>query len=112
MEKCTFCVQRIQAARHDANLQERDVMDREITTACESACPTNAIVFGNLKDNNSRVAQQRRDYRSFLMLNGDPEHGHYGLKTLPNVSYLAKVVYDDTSRSGHDEAMTKPPGHP
>ncbi len=95
MEKCTFCVQRIQAGRHEANLQDRDVRDGEIRTACESACPTNAIVFGNLKDKTSRVARLRRDSRSYLMLGGDPEHGHYGLKTLPNVSYLAEVYFGD-----------------
>lgn len=104
MEKCTFCVQRIQTARHAAKLVDRDVRDGEIKTACESACPTNAIIFGNLKDANSRVARLRKDYRSFLMLGGDPEHGHYNLKTLPNVSYMAKVEFDgkgDAASSQH-----------
>lgn len=106
MEKCTFCVQRINRARHDAKLEDRKVRDREIQTACESVCPTDAIVFGNLKDKNSRVARMRRDNRSYLMLGGDPEHGHYGIKTLPNVSYMAKVVLDEKgahAASSHGE---------
>lgn len=94
MEKCTFCVQRIQSARHEAQLQDREIRDGEIKTACETACPTNAITFGNLKDKTSRVARQRRDYRAYLALNGDPSHGHYNLKTVPNVNYMAKVILD------------------
>ncbi|MFW7379564.1 MAG: 4Fe-4S dicluster domain-containing protein [Oligoflexus sp.] len=112
MEKCTFCVQRIQSARHEAKLQDREVRDGEIKTACESACPTNAIVFGNLKDKTSRVARQRRDYRSFLMLGGDPAHGHYNLKTLPNVSYMAKVTLDqDYVASAQAPGETETPNY-
>lgn len=98
MEKCTYCVQRIRDAKHTASAQNRTVNDREIVTACQSACATNAIVFGNLKDSNSQVARMRKDGRSFLMLGGDPKHKHYGLKTLPNTSYMAKVVRSDSKK--------------
>ncbi|SMF32979.1 4Fe-4S dicluster domain-containing protein [Pseudobacteriovorax antillogorgiicola] len=103
MEKCTYCVQRIRDAKHYASEQKRKVVDGEIRTACEVACASNAIVFGNLKDNNSRVARLRRNYRAFLMLGGDPMHGHYGIKTLPNTSYLAKVVRDPSSAHAKTE---------
>lgn len=96
MEKCTFCVQRIRDAKHAA--KDRDpkarVMDGDVRTACQQVCPADAIMFGNLDDPNSRVSQTRRDSRAYLMLGGDPSHGHYGIKTLPNVSYLAKVTHD------------------
>lgn len=73
----------------------------EILTACQVSCATNAIKFGNLKDTNSGVARERRNYRSFLMLGGDPLLKHYGIKTLPNTSYMAKVV---RKKPGHQQA--------
>ncbi|MBP6217056.1 MAG: 4Fe-4S dicluster domain-containing protein [Oligoflexales bacterium] len=91
MEKCTFCVQRLRDAKHKAKADVREVFDGEIQTACQQTCPMNAIVFGNLNDNNSQVSVERKDPRAYLLLGGEPEHGHYGLKTLPNVSYLAEV---------------------
>lgn len=101
MEKCSYCVQRIREAKHNAKAENRIVKDGEIKTACEAACATNAIVFGNLKDANSKVARARRNARSFLMLGGDPEHGHYGIKTLPNTSYMAKVALNDDGAAHH-----------
>ncbi len=103
MEKCTYCVQRIREAKHNAKAENRIVRDREITTACEAACATDAIIFGNLKDSNSRVARARRNARSYLMLGGDPDHGHFGIKTLPNTSYMAKVVLNDEGAAHHGE---------
>ena len=102
MEKCTFCVGRIREAKWAAKSQNRKVRDGEIRTACESVCSTDAIVFGNLKDPNSRISQLRRDYRSYLMLGGDHDIGHYGIKTLPNVSYMAKVTLKEDKKGGHD----------
>jgi len=105
MEKCNFCFQRIRDAKHVAKIQDRKVMDGEIRTACEQVCPSDAIVFGNLKDPNSRVAQLRADGRSYLALGGDPEMKEYGLKTLPNVSYVSQVShregFGDSLHSGH-----------
>ncbi len=69
-------------------------MDGEIRTACQTACPSDAIIFGNLKDPNSRISRNRRDNRSYLLLNGDASKKEYGIKTLPNVSYLMKVRHD------------------
>jgi Fe-S-cluster-containing dehydrogenase component len=97
MEKCTFCVQRIREAKHNAKQQGRLVFDGEIRTACQTACPTDAITFGNLRDPNSRVARNRKDYRAYLLLGGRPELKEYGLKTLPNVNYMAKVLHDGSA---------------
>ncbi len=95
MEKCTMCVGRIRDGKHKAKLAGRQVVDGEIQTACQQTCAANAISFGNLNDPNSQITQDRSDQRSFLMLGGDPAHGHYGLKTLPNVNYLAQVTFDE-----------------
>ena len=111
MEKCTFCVQRIRDAKHNAKQQERAVVDGEIRTACQTACPSDAITFGNLLDPNSRIARNRRDNRSYLLLNADATHKHYGLKTLPNVNYLMKIRHDGSE----NVAANEPPmgtGHP
>jgi molybdopterin-containing oxidoreductase family iron-sulfur binding subunit len=117
MEKCTFCVQRIRDAKHNAKQQNRMVFDGEIRPACQTACPTDAIVFGNLLDPNSRVARARKDNRAFLLLGGNPELKEYGLKTLPNLNYMAKVKHDGTegfaAGDGHDHGAGAPGhGHP
>ncbi len=61
MEKCTFCVQRIQEAKIEARRRGQPVADGEIQTACQQSCPAQAIVFGDLNDPKSRVAQLRRE---------------------------------------------------
>jgi MoCo/4Fe-4S cofactor protein with predicted Tat translocation signal len=83
MEKCTYCVQRINAAKIKAEEENRFVRDGEIQTACQQACPTRAIVFGNLNDPSSRVAQLQREQRSYSLL-GE-------LNTRPRTVYLAAV---------------------
>ena len=100
MEKCSFCVQRGRDAKHVAKERGGKVVDGEIKTACQQVCPANAIVFGNLNDVRSRVAGERRDFRAYLALGGDPEHRHFGLKTLPNVNYLAKVTHEPSTAGG------------
>ena len=84
MEKCTFCVQRIREAENHARLEDRRVTDGEITPACAQTCPGEAIVFGNIKDPNSRVARLASSGRGYRVL----EH----LNTQSAVVYLRKVV--------------------
>jgi molybdopterin-containing oxidoreductase family iron-sulfur binding subunit len=83
MEKCTFCIQRIQAARRAARREGRPVNDGEVRTACEQSCPADAIVFGNLADPHSRVSQLTRSPRSYRVLEE--------LNRGPAVYYLARV---------------------
>ncbi|MBC7661332.1 MAG: 4Fe-4S dicluster domain-containing protein [Chitinophagaceae bacterium] len=108
MEKCSFCVQRIHDAKHNAKQQGRAIVDGEIRTACQTACPTDAITFGNLKDPSSRITRNRRDNRSYLLLNGDATKQEYGLKTLPNVNYLMRVRHDGSEGLAANE---QPAGH-
>ena len=85
MEKCTFCVQRIRGAQSRARLEDRNVQDGDITPSCAQACPSEAIVFGDLRDPASRVAALARDPRGYHVL--------ADLNTQPAITYLAKVVH-------------------
>ncbi|MGH7532919.1 MAG: hypothetical protein ACREL4_06490, partial [Gemmatimonadales bacterium] len=84
-EKCTFCIQRIRGAQHDALLQGRALKDGDIVTACQQACPSGAIVFGNVNDPDSKVvhaaAASSRGYHVFDELN-----------VRSAITYLAKVT--------------------
>ncbi|HYF07716.1 MAG TPA: 4Fe-4S ferredoxin [Acetobacteraceae bacterium] len=84
MEKCTYCSHRITEARTAASIEGRTLRDGDVETACARACPTQAIVFGDLNDPESRVARLRRDGRAYDLL------GHLG--TRPRTFYLARVV--------------------
>ncbi|HEX3571970.1 MAG TPA: TAT-variant-translocated molybdopterin oxidoreductase [Acidobacteriaceae bacterium] len=75
MEKCTYCVQRIEVAKIEADKENRAIRDGEIVTACQQACPTDAILFGNMNDPNSKVAKRKateRDYQVLADLNFKP----------------------------------------
>jgi molybdopterin-containing oxidoreductase family iron-sulfur binding subunit len=84
MEKCTYCVQRIQHARIAAGEAGRAIRDGEIETACQAACPSRAIVFGDVADRDSRVARQKRSPRNYELLRE--------LDTRPRTTYLARVL--------------------
>jgi molybdopterin-containing oxidoreductase family iron-sulfur binding subunit len=96
MEKCSMCVQRINYGVDQAVYEKRVVADGEVQTACEQACPSNAIVFGNYKDPASRVTKQRLDQRAYVAL----EH----LNTRPGVTYLKSIrrslTHDDGGGHG------------
>jgi molybdopterin-containing oxidoreductase family iron-sulfur binding subunit len=84
MEKCTYCIQRIEAATVQADIENRDVREGEVMTACQQACPAQAISFGNLADPKSAAAKQRRSERNYALL---AEQG-----TRPRTTYLARIA--------------------
>jgi molybdopterin-containing oxidoreductase family iron-sulfur binding subunit len=83
MEKCTYCTQRIAAARIEAQKDGREVRDGEIVTACQAACPTNVFSFGNMNDHSSTVSKMKKDPRNYTLLNE--------LNTQPRTTYLAEL---------------------
>jgi molybdopterin-containing oxidoreductase family iron-sulfur binding subunit len=84
MEKCSYCVQRISAAKIAADKENRPVRDGEIVTACQQACPASAITFGNINDKQSRVAKLQADERSYQVLADQ--------NTRPRTTYVAAVL--------------------
>jgi molybdopterin-containing oxidoreductase family iron-sulfur binding subunit len=84
MEKCTYCVQRIESAKITADKENREIRDGEIVTACQQACPTDAISFGNINDKNSKVAKRKAEERDYQVL-GD-------LNYRPRTTYTAGVI--------------------
>ena len=84
MEKCTYCVQRINAARQTAKVERRRIRDGEVITACQEACPTGAIAFGDLNDPNSEVVRWKQEAFEYSLL---PE-----IAVEPRTTYLAKIT--------------------
>ena len=84
MEKCTYCVQRIQEAKIDADKENRAIRDGDVLTACQQTCPTNAIVFGNKNDPGSRIAKRREEERDYQVL--------ADLNYRPRTTYTAGVI--------------------
>ena len=83
MEKCSYCLQRISAAKIAADKEDRAIRDGEVVTACQQACPTNAIVFGNINDRSSKVAKLKAQQRNYGVL--------ADINTRPRTTYIAEV---------------------
>jgi Fe-S-cluster-containing dehydrogenase component len=96
MEKCSFCMQRVRDAENRAALEEgRAVRDGDIVTACQQSCPAEAIVFGNIRDPNSRVSQIVSSERTYRVLDEL-------INTQPAVNYLKKVTFHEVVSGGHE----------
>ncbi|RCK77415.1 MAG: Alternative complex III, subunit ActB [Ignavibacteriae bacterium] len=87
MEKCTFCVQRIIEAKNKAKDEFREIVDGEIQPACVQTCPTNALVFGNLLDENSQVSRLKNNPRAYRVLE------EYNTRSA--ITYLKRVIKDE-----------------
>lgn len=84
MEKCTYCVQRVNSARIQSEVTGKPIQDGDVRTACQQVCPTNAIVFGDLNDTSSQVRKLKETPLNYALL------GELGTK--PRTTYLAKVT--------------------
>ena len=83
MEKCTFCLQRIMKARQDATVENRELKGSDVKTACQEACPANAIQFGDMSDKDSELNIFRNHKLGYNVLEE--------IKVKPNVTYIAKL---------------------
>ena len=96
MEKCTYCVQRLTRARIDAQIKspvgDERVAGDAVVTACQQACPTQAIVFGNMNDKESSVAKAKANPRNYSLL--------AELNTRPRTTYLAKLTNPNPAIEG------------
>ena len=93
MEKCSFCVQRIEEARQTSQDEKRPIADGEVQTACQQACPSSAITFGNSRDPNSQMIVKSKD-------TGRDYHSLQVLNTRPAITYLAQVKRDEERNHG------------
>jgi molybdopterin-containing oxidoreductase family iron-sulfur binding subunit len=108
MEKCTFCVQRIQSGKLEAKRNNRRPEDGEVVSACASACPSEALVFGDMKDPNSRIAQMLQIQQNEKSVEAKEPRAYHvleELRVMPNVWYLTKVRNkDEESKTEKAEA--------
>ena len=84
IEKCSFCVQRIQEGKLTAKRENRQIKDTDVKTACQTSCPTGAITFGNGNDPNSTVSKKINNPMNYLVLEE--------VNIAPNVNYSMKVT--------------------
>ena len=103
MEKCSYCYQRIAHAKQEARKEGRPVQDGDIKSACQTACPTNAITFGNVNDKTSTVSKMQALPRSYAML--------AELNVKPRTEYLARITNPNPSLEAHDEGEAHSDGH-
>jgi molybdopterin-containing oxidoreductase family iron-sulfur binding subunit len=94
MEKCSFCVQRVREAQNQAQLENRPLADNQIVPACQQTCPAEAIVFGNIRDPNSHIAEIVANERTYRVLDDL-------INTQPGVSYLKKVTFHHVESGAH-----------
>jgi molybdopterin-containing oxidoreductase family iron-sulfur binding subunit len=94
MEKCTYCVQRISEARIAADKEGRPIRDGEVVTACQQACPTRAIIFGDITDPDSAVSRRKADPRDYSLLEE--------ANTSPRTTYLARIEEGGADAEGAD----------
>src|ERR1700748_3558629 len=98
MEKCSFCAQRLQEGKLKAKKENRTLEDMvDVQTACQQACPTEAIVFGNANDKSSRITTTRKEQAMRLYCVIEEVH------TLPNITYAAKVRHADIAYNAEAE---------
>jgi molybdopterin-containing oxidoreductase family iron-sulfur binding subunit len=96
MEKCTYCVQRINRTRIEALKEDRPIRDGELVTACQQACPANALTFGNLLDKKSQVSKLKSEPRNYAVLSD--------YNTRPRTTYLAVLKNPNVEIQGFDSA--------
>lgn len=96
MEKCSYCIQRVREVNKQANVEERSIKDGEVVTACQQACPAQAITFGDVSDPESRVSQARTSDRRYEML--------AELSVKPRTSYLGRIRNPNSTLISNDNA--------
>jgi molybdopterin-containing oxidoreductase family iron-sulfur binding subunit len=97
IEKCTYCQHRIAAARTEAAIAGGPIRDGAVETACQRACPTRAIVFGDVNDPDSAVSRAKREGRNYALLGG--------LDTRPRTTYLARVTPQGVQEAGAPQGV-------